>query len=131
MVDSLMDLRNPAVVRRAGEVFERWTLNPDTVPKTADGGQDTIAIKAALEAVGVAFVASVERVHIHHFEATDVHLSLPMAENIQARLEKNERGDVYNLPSPYTELAPNQTDPAILKEFYRFRLGDYVLQHCA
>lgn len=130
MSKSLMDLSDPDAVLKAGQLFQKWTLNPDSAPRDANGVIDPVAVKKEIEDMGVKFKGTVERVHLHYDNVSDVHLSLPNKDSLEERLEKNKQGDDYQLPEFFKDMANGSSDPKTLETFYENRIGDYVLQRC-
>lgn len=131
MDDKLIDLNNYEALRRAGKLLEGWALDPSSRPTAMGDFTKGEMTRRALEEVGLKFAKSVKEVELHQMEPAKVPISLPSAENLAARKKRNAQGTPYNLPTPFREIADGETDPDKLEEFYWFRLGDYVLTHCA
>ncbi|HEU0222884.1 MAG TPA: peroxidase family protein, partial [Paracoccaceae bacterium] len=123
------NLNDEAVMQKAGALLRQWALGLVPIPKTAEERRE------ALEAEGVRFQPSVTGVEVHQNTSTVMNIALPSATQLQGQLDRlgsYTTGAGYRLPhrfGDFLENADGYTKDQLL-EFYDFRLGDYVLQHC-
>lgn len=123
----------PDVATKVAELAQQWANDPSSAP------QGDAAVLAALAdpSVGVVFDDNITKVTLHPYEADTVRMILPRPGQIERVLQSFDdqtTRDDYALPAPFQEInailqlrSPTRDE---LIEFYKFRLGDYILQHC-
>lgn len=128
---SILNLDDEAVVRRVGALFRDWALNG-----LPDGG-DPRKIKEHLEAAGLRFRPGIRKVKIRQNDDSVTHMAIPSAAQMKGMLDKLKSdyysgGYKYKLPKTFEDYFQNGSNynEKQLLDFYDFRLGDYVLQHC-
>lgn len=126
MEPHVSDMREGATVAQFGkklkELILNGTITPDTDPDVARE-----KVKTALSASGLELKPGVN-LHVHQNDADNYHITLPHKEQLEKTEQTIANGD-YVLPDKF-DFACAAQNPASALDFYDFRLGDYVLQHC-
>lgn len=124
-VDGMTDT---AKVKMFGNKIKELVL-AGTISPATDPDKDRQQVEAALSASGLKLKAGV-RLHVHQHDSDNYHVTLPHKEQLE-KTDARIAAQKYVLPDGYgfACLPQPQTEPDTL-DFYDFRLGDYVLQHC-
>ena len=112
---------------RLGQKFIEWTLNPSTRPNNFD------EFKEQLD--GIVEMPLPERLKDFRLIDSDLetwNIRLPPKEMVQETLdevEANPESEFYTLPDFYKRrLVDGEIETN--KEFFEFRVGDYLVAHC-
>mgnify|MGYP000268274926 CR=1 FL=1 len=88
-------------------------------------------IRHAILSAGLSFSNPAVELKVDQCTDTVFAIALPSKAQLEATRATIAGTGEYVLPTPFKEhIETPATDPDDLLDFYDFRLGDYVLQHC-